>query len=74
MVHAPRGYPSCCIDIDKRSRWNRPSVEQFFAACLRTELKPTSDIVDKIKRHARVPSQSVVVEETLGELSRCSKD
>ena len=52
--------------IDKRSRWSRHSVKQFVAACLRTELMPTSDMVDKIKRHARVLPQSVVVEEAIG--------
>jgi len=62
------------MDIAERSSWNRASLKQFFAACLRAELKPTSDIVDKIKRHARVLPQSVVVEEAIGDLSRCSKN
>ena len=65
---------SCGMYIDKRSRWSRHSVKQFVAACLRTELMPTSDMVDKIKRHARVLPQSVVVEEAIGDLSRCSKN
>ena len=74
MVRALRGHPSCGMDIAERTSWNRASLKQFFAACLRAELKPTSDIVDKIKRHARVLPQSVVVEEAIGDLSRCSKN
>ena len=43
-------------------------MKQFIAACRESEWKPTKDIVDKIRCRARLLSQSVLVEETIGDM------
>jgi hypothetical protein len=68
FVAAPAGCPAACSALAKRSSFNRTSVKQVVAGSKEYSWTPGADLKDKMKRRSRLLSQSVLVEESIGDM------